>query len=43
MKQKTEINPHLYSSAKQERISNWKKTVSLTTGIGKAGQQHAEE
>ena len=30
------------SSAKQERISNGKKTASSTNGAGKIGQPHAE-
>ena len=28
--------------AKQERISNGKKTISSTNGAGKTGQQHAK-
>ena len=28
---------------KQERLSNGKKTVSSTNGVGKPGQQHAKE
>ena len=31
------------SLTKEERISNGKKTVSLTNGAGRSGQQHAED
>jgi len=31
------------SLTKQERISNGKKTVSSTMGVGKTGRQHAKE
>ena len=36
------MKPHVYGQLilKQERISNGKKTVSPTNGVGKTGQQH---
>ena len=40
-----ELDPQMYgqlSLTKQERIYNGKKTVSLTNGAGRTGQQHAE-
>ena len=42
-----ELGPQKYGQIifdkKQERIPNGKKTVSLTNGAGRTGQQHAEE
>ena len=40
-----ELDPQTYGQlilTKQEKISNGKKTVSLTNGAGRTGQQHAE-
>ena len=42
----TEMDPNymvISSSTKQQRISNGKKTVSSTNGVGETGQQHAKE
>ena len=38
-----EIDPQLYFSTKQERMSNGKKTASSINGAGKTGQPHAEK
>ena len=41
-----EMDPQLYGQLifdKQERISNGKKRVSSTNGVGKIGQPHVEE
>ena len=39
----SEINPHTLSSTKEARIYNGLKTISLTSGAGKTGQQHVKE